>query len=475
MFRWMMPLAVMVIASATSLAQQPAADPSKDVEALAKQLEKAVQQKTDALEKAVEAKTKAIEALTQKKEDEAKGVDKKKVEIKKAEAQAKAQATRARTMFRVAKPPQIKGDQGQKQAEQQFRYYVSELAKQNNAQTDPLQASLGLRLAESDEVLRSQLGLSGAVVAVEVEPKGLAEQAGLKTNDVITQLGGEPVSSVDAATKKILGIGTLALEVKYLRSGKAQRLSLVGPKHGEGFEPKVSYWIGVPVSPVDAILRSQLTELPADAGLIATDVVADSPAAKAEVKKNDILISLAGKTLNSQEKLVEVIQSVGAKPAPLVVVREGKSLTLTITPAPRETQSLSLRVGGGGGAGGDGTKFVFVGPGAINYTTLPNPVNQNVADQLALTLSGVAGNPTPIVTSGTINLQSALDQTKLDKDATSRIEAQLTKLTAELETVIRTKVEQAITEKLEAQLTKLSAELETLIKSVDGMKKPDGK
>ena len=46
---------------------------------------------------------------------------------------------------------------------------------------------------------------------------------------------------------------------------------------------------------------------------LAIDVIKDSPAAKAEVKVHDILLSLAGKVLDSQEKLVELVQANGEK------------------------------------------------------------------------------------------------------------------------------------------------------------------
>ena len=88
-----------------------------------------------------------------------------------------------------------------------------------------------------------------------------------------------------------------------------------------------AFWIGVSVSPLEPALRAQL-KLPQNQGLLAIDVVKDSPAAQADVKVHDILLSLDGKLLDSQEKLVELVQSNGEKSVPLELIREGKTQTI---------------------------------------------------------------------------------------------------------------------------------------------------
>ena len=103
-----------------------------------------------------------------------------------------------------------------------------------------------------------------------------------------------------------------------------------------------AFWIGISVSPLEPALRSQL-KLPPNQGLLAIEVVKDSPAAKADVKVHDILLSLAGKPLESQEKLVELVQSSGEKSVPLELIREGKTQTIDVTPQRRKTDHSSGR------------------------------------------------------------------------------------------------------------------------------------
>ena len=96
-----------------------------------------------------------------------------------------------------------------------------------------------------------------------------------------------------------------------------------------------AFWIGVSVSPLEPALRSQL-KLPESHGLLAIDVVKDSPAAQAEIKVHDILLSLNGNLLDSQEKLVELVQSNGEKPVSLELIRAGKTQTIVVTPQRRK-------------------------------------------------------------------------------------------------------------------------------------------
>ena len=199
-----------------------------------------------------------------------------------------------------------------------------------------LETNFGLELADADDALRAQLELppNQGVVVIAVKPGSLAEHAGLKLNDVLVSLGDEKASSVAVAKKVLLGLGKDALEVKLIREGKSSRMSLVGPDHG--FPPEsAQFWIGVPVSPVDATLRSHLPSLSAEAGLIVNDVVKGSPAETAGVQKSDILVSLAGKPLKTSDTLIEQIQASAGKPVPLEILRAGKPITLQITPAKR--------------------------------------------------------------------------------------------------------------------------------------------
>ena len=204
------------------------------------------------------------------------------------------------------------------------------------ANPDALESHFGITLSEADEALRSQLEIAPGqgVVVVVVKPGSLAEQAGLRANDVLLGLGAEKVEGVEKARKILLGLGKEALQVKLIREGKPRQMSLVGPEHGFPAEA-AEYWIGVPVSPVDPTLRAHLPALTTEAGLIANDVVKESPAEKAGLKKNDILMTLDGKPLKDSAELIALIQASQGKAVPVELLRAGKLQTVTITPEKR--------------------------------------------------------------------------------------------------------------------------------------------
>ena len=208
------------------------------------------------------------------------------------------------------------------------------------SQEDPFPKVYGLDFVEADPVLRSQLSLpeGEGLVVVTVTKEGLADQAEIKEKDLIAKINLKPVGDVAKAKEIIAQADDRAVKLDLYRAGKPMRLTLTKP---EGETPKTSYWIGVPVAPVDATLRSHLPTLPADAGLIVTDVVADSPAAKAGVQKNDILIRTGDDLLTSNEVLIERIQKSAGQEIKLGLLRAGQMLTVNITPGKRAATEVN--------------------------------------------------------------------------------------------------------------------------------------
>lgn len=88
---------------------------------------------------------------------------------------------------------------------------------------------LGLALAPLDEAARAQLGLPrdarGAVVA-EVRPGSPAAAAGLRAGDVLTAIGGQPVTSADQAARALREGASRAQAVQLQRDGRHLFLAL---------------------------------------------------------------------------------------------------------------------------------------------------------------------------------------------------------------------------------------------------------
>ena len=259
----------------------------------------------------------------------------------------------------------------------------------------------GFDFVDADPVLRSQLGLAEGqgVVVVSIKPGGLADQSGLKQNDLILQLNTQTLTSVGQGKSIIEQVGRGAVQVDAIREGKPRSLSLVGPEHGTPTAPS-NFWLGVPVSPVDSTLRSHLTMLPSEAGLIVTEITPNTPAAKAGILKNDILVKCDGKLLSNQEALIDEVQKSGGREIPVELLRGGRLLTVNVTPekrpsSPNNTQALDtfLKTNALTRLGPETQRFVYTQP----YVSAYGP---SATDSLNWRFAEILRNPNRLDSSG---------------------------------------------------------------------------
>jgi hypothetical protein len=214
---------------------------------------------------------------------------------------------------------------------------------------DPADASLGATLEPLGDAVRAQLGLDGkaGLLVAELANDGPAAGAGLQRNDILLTLSDAPLGAPDDVTKRLKAAGDKEkmLTLKLMRAGKPMTLQVrpvmrvtLGPAEPE----KTSYYIGVSATPVNDVLRLHI-QLPADQGLLVTEVVPGSPAEKAGVKQHDVLLTLKDKPLDRSETLAAQVQAVGDKAATLSLIRAGKALSLAVTPEPRKAEAATLQ------------------------------------------------------------------------------------------------------------------------------------
>ena len=103
------------------------------------------------------------------------------------------------------------------------------------------------------------------------------------------------------------------------------------------------YRIGVTLAEADDALRSQL-RLASGEGLVVTDVVGDSPAAKAGIQRHDVLTKLDGKRLTAVEAVNGQIQEIKDRAVPIALYRAGSELTVTVTPRLTDEKPYKLSV-----------------------------------------------------------------------------------------------------------------------------------
>ncbi len=118
---------------------------------------------------------------------------------------------------------------------------------------------------------------------------------------------------------------------------------LIGPDQSSG-----KYWIGVECREAPPELKSQLG-LAEDEGLLVVHLTAEGPAAKAGLKRHDIIVSAGDDKLKRVPDLIKAVNAADGKEMSLKIIRAGKEQTIAVTPAerPKEDSQIIARPGPG--------------------------------------------------------------------------------------------------------------------------------
>jgi membrane-associated protease RseP (regulator of RpoE activity) len=103
--------------------------------------------------------------------------------------------------------------------------------------------------------------------------------------------------------------------------------------------PIGNYQIGVACFPVEGALRAQLN-MPEGQGLLVDLVLPKQPAAKAGVKKYDVILAVDGAKVGGLKDLVAAIDKAKGKAVKLHVLRGGKRQTIAVTPVKRQQPAV---------------------------------------------------------------------------------------------------------------------------------------
>lgn len=101
-----------------------------------------------------------------------------------------------------------------------------------------------------------------------------------------------------------------------------------------GGVPQSGYWIGVDGRAIGREIAERLN-LKADQGVILDEVMPDSPAAKAGLAKDDVILSVGDRPVTSIEELAAAIAGSQGNPIKLNIQRTGQAMSIDVTPAKR--------------------------------------------------------------------------------------------------------------------------------------------
>lgn len=187
-----------------------------------------------------------------------------------------------------------------------------------------------------DPILRGHLQL-GDVPALVVwsAPEDVKE---LQSGDVLLSVDGKRVEDAVSFKKAINRIDSGKITLDAVRAGKHLELSVSRELLLDKPEP-TSYKIGVQVEQPSAALRSQL-QLYANEGILVIDVVSESPAQKAGLKKHDILLRADSIRLTAFKDLDASVQASEGAPMKLIVLRNGKENAMLVKPIAQEKPQI---------------------------------------------------------------------------------------------------------------------------------------
>jgi C-terminal processing protease CtpA/Prc len=161
-------------------------------------------------------------------------------------------------------------------------------------------------------------------------------------------VGDQEITGVEGLNKLLEAAAEKATAIGMIRSGRRQTAQVTPKSAAVALklaarailkETVRTFWLGVGLATADDTLRSHLGIAAGD-GLVVTGVEENSPAAKAGVMINDVLLKLDGKALTSVEALAAQLQEIGDKSANLELLRRGKPATLTVTPEKRPAERV---------------------------------------------------------------------------------------------------------------------------------------
>jgi S1-C subfamily serine protease len=171
-------------------------------------------------------------------------------------------------------------------------------------------AYMGVYLGDLSQKDYEKFGLKKnyGILIKKVVDESPADNAGLKGKDILLELAGDKVYTVDQLTKMLSYFEPKQkVKIKYFRDKKVKTLNLkLGEK--KTFKPKKKAYLGVFLAELDNEIREKL-ELKEQHGILITKTVEDGPSEKAGIKSKTVFLKMDGEKIYTIDQLTKMLSS----------------------------------------------------------------------------------------------------------------------------------------------------------------------
>jgi predicted metalloprotease with PDZ domain len=174
-------------------------------------------------------------------------------------------------------------------------------------------------------------GQAGCLIRM-VDRDSPAHRAGLKPGDCLVQIGDQPVndpqSVVDCVTRSKPGD---RLVCRVWRDGKEEKVEVTVGQRSAALPPRLGELLARQPAPFLGIWTRELTDdlkkrVGVENGAVIARVMPDTPAAKAGLEPNDVIIAVNGRAIAKPQELLETIAQAKAGADCTIQVMRGKEM-----------------------------------------------------------------------------------------------------------------------------------------------------
>ena len=205
----------------------------------------------------------------------------------------------------------------------------------------------GINFFQGKEILKT-------TTVGQITVESFAYNSGFRSGDKIISINNNEISDWEAVyTNLLLSKDESVKKIDVVRDG--QKVSLSIPQDSLNKAAQESFFL--PIGEISPII---------------TDVIKESPAENANIKKNDLIVAIGGRQMKTSSEVIEIISSNEEVELSMIVLRDNDTVWTAVTP------SIDGRIG-------IGLRNAYIGASEYRSYNLPSSFSQGISDVINYT------------------------------------------------------------------------------------------